>query len=340
MKRYFSTFVQGPFNDAQGKGKFWRILTPETLNPFCFYSSSETFIPAPATLFLFKAFIRHILQKPLHILRLILFSPLFLLTLFTQEVAQAQNGWEPFYHFYANSQKEENPKESFIAFLQKYRQEEIHPFAIDESLSSELQERHYQIFYSNTYTENKFLLSPRRDHGHFYRNQEELDAYRSFSSYMIRRLGEYRLQKALEKRKTMKKIVEAKENLTNTSFSFSERFLLKAHYSITGDFLDFKMKTPWFSSQLLMEKMTSGLDQTKVSIDRPLKSKWILKTTYFVEQSYLSILGLYKVNKSMEMSMGGASYLTGTSPSKLTEHDKYTSSMNENHLIYRLSWFY
>ena len=264
---------------------------------------------------------------------------IFLLLFFTQDFVQAQNHWEPFYNSYFNSQKEEDPKKSILVLLQKYRQETFHPFMIDESLSGEFRDRHYQTFNRDTYHRDNLLLTPAGDRADLYRNEEETDRYKKFSSYMLRRLGEYHVQQVLEKREDMKKVVEIKEKLTNTDFSISDQFMFKAHYSIAGDFLDFQMQTPWFTSRILLEKMVSGLEKPIFFLDRQLNSKWTLKTSCYVDCSYLSILGLYKINESMEMSMGGASYLADISNSELTR-DKPTLSTNKSHLIYHLTWFY
>ena len=146
MKRYILVFMESYLKGFHRQKRQWWKWMLQASHLFCLPSGLSIAIPSPYLM-------------GFHLKFTFLF-PLFFFIFFMPEAAKAQSSKEGeiSYHFHTHSQKKEKRKNSILTLIQNVHQEPSRPLLINEELSLEFRDRHYQIFLKDMQASNKFFF--------------------------------------------------------------------------------------------------------------------------------------------------------------------------------------
>jgi hypothetical protein len=185
---------------------------------------------------------------------LILFSFIFLNSLFSN-----QRSWSsPLSSSFLYTQDIEKEKQSEfveVVLLEPFvpPTQDFHSLIFNARLSQEFKQQYKEQF--QTQWQNSEISLHDMFNAYNHRVLNESWRRHLFAQYVIKRLGEYHFDEFIRSDPSMRPLYEAKEKLQNVELKVNQQTRFLVQYSLSGNFLDLKIDSPYFEESKITYRM-------------------------------------------------------------------------------------
>jgi len=168
---------------------------------------------------------------------------------------------------------------------------------------------------------------------------EDNKKQKRFGGYMMKRLIEHHVDYYVKNSPELKTLYEIKERLSHVKVEVKRGYEVKLHYSLTGNYIDFKVTNPYDVKAIYtLEMSTESFGPSKV-IERILALGYAVTPSIYVTTQYQTVDKSLITSLSKTLRKNLALNITGKLNSKL--RDSLTEELiSEDLFLLGLSWEY
>ena len=208
----------------------------------------------------------------------------------------------------------------YEVFVPKPREKEVQfvDILFDSKITTEIRQNYKRQFGAtefeqNYYVPNKFE-NEQFDNGVRLSVEENVQRQKSFGEYMTARLTEYHLDNYMRESPNLKEVYETKERLSKASLKSDLGYELNFYYSLSGNYMDFKVVTPIPVMTKLVLQMDRGRIGPSEVIERTVhlgynfNKKLSLESYYKIQDGVFSVVGTNRLTRNLSTSVTASTY--------------------------------
>lgn len=264
---------------------------------------------------------------------LLLISSLFGNAFADGAAARGVYGGRPGYLFNVQEEKDKRDLEMVMLDPPPAPARTLNEAIFDRKLTKEFQSQ-YSYRFGATEAQQVMNSPGRYDQYTYYNDSnvsvQDYQAYqRSFGNYMGRRLFEYHVDNWAKKDPSVRPLYEVKDKVSNLSVQMKKGYKFKWKYSLSGNYMDFRLENPYDIETKVTVQMAGGLspDETIFDFGYRFTKRVRMSALYKIDD------GLYQLVGSRQMTQHLAATLTGSIDTRKTG-----PAVQQNLILVGLSW--